>query len=132
MIRSEYMKELNPIIISSKEPNSKINADTIFAQGQGDDVTGLNIDFTNFNEVSYKQMVASKFKSITLTNMSLSSLFDHDLILTPDLFSLSSQIKSTFENVSGSDSSSYFLLILAVVLLIAFLNRERLMKMIKA
>ena len=130
-IKNKNMKESNPVTISSKEPNGKLDADNIAAIGQGEDVTGLNIDFTNFIEFKYKQMVASKFKSITLTNMSLTFLFDHDLTLTPDVFNLSSQIKSTFENVSGSDSSSYFLLIFAIILLIAFLNRERLMKMIK-
>jgi len=43
----------------------------------------------------------------------------------------STDSENSFENFTDF-SNSYYLLILAVVLLIAFLNRERLMKMIKA
>jgi len=43
----------------------------------------------------------------------------------------SSDSETSFENFTDF-SNNYYLLILAIVLLIAFLNRERLMKMIKA
>jgi hypothetical protein len=103
-------------------------------------VNELLIDFTNLPNLNIKEIKVAQIKNVTFVNIPIEFVKNKDL----ELFNLEIEggiqgfsLKtaenkpnvSKFENVS--DYNIYDILIFTIILLIVFINRERLMKMIK-
>jgi hypothetical protein len=127
--------------IPTKDDSDIIDVDNIISSSDKEGTYTENIiDMTNKSIFNFKNLTMTNFKTIKLINIPLNTIFDRKMFLVNDRFSIQMPdniqpvkkvitSKQSFENVN--ETSNYYIIILTIILLIAFINRERLMKMIK-
>jgi hypothetical protein len=119
----------SPMILAQKRDNDKqkntITLDKIISMDKEETI----IDMTNTDIFTFDQMTFMNFKTVKLINISLESIVSKNLTIVKNVMTFFTP-KEKFENVDET-KHNYYIIIFVIVLLIAFLNRESLIKFIK-